>query len=266
MLLSELIQKIKSKKQLQNLDDFIIKQKIISYLKKNSLHLQNLNKKQLINLQKTIRKQLHEQYGVFQLDLKKRYFYFNQLKKAPNSLDLHNKILSTHKSTYERLEIYPILYKKLFKLTKKPKSILDISAGLNPFSYPYMNLKNIEYIATELNEKDCEFIQSYFNLKKIKGKVLQLDLFSAKNFPKADLVFIFKTFHSLEKNSFKLAESILKKINSKYIMVSFPIKTISNKKMNFPFYPGFERLLKRLNLKYKKLLLKNELFFVIKKI
>ncbi len=74
---------------------------------------------------------------------------------------------------------------------------------------------------------------------------------------------LFKIYHILEKNSFKLAESILKKLNSEFIIVSFPIKTISNKKMNFPYYPGFERLLKRLNFKYKKLLLKNELFFII---
>lgn len=263
MLLSELIKKIKSKQTLQNLDDSIIEQKIITYLKKNSLHLQDLNKKQLTNLLKTIRKDLHEQYGVFQLDLKKRKFYFEKLKNNPNSLDFHNKILSTHKSTYERLEIYPVLYKKLFSLTCKPNSILDISSGLNPFSFPYMNLKNVKYISTELTLEDCKFIQSYFNIKKINGKVLQLDLFSFKNFPKADITFLFKTFHSLEKNSFKIAEKILKNLNSKFIIVSFPIKTISDKKMNFPYYPGFERLLKRLNFRYKKLLLKNELFFII---
>ena len=143
MLLSSIIKKIKSKKQLQNLDDSLIKKQVKLYLKKNSLNL-NLNKKQLTSLIKTIRKNLHEIYGVFQLNIKKRYLYFEQLKSNPVSLDLHNKILSTHKSTKERLQIYPILYKKLFSLTMKPKSILDLSAGLNPFSFPYMNLKNIK--------------------------------------------------------------------------------------------------------------------------
>ena len=279
MLLSSLIKKIKSKKSLQNLDDSIVREQIQTYLKKNFLSLSKINKKQLTNLLKTIRKNLHETYGVFQLNLKKRNFYFEQLKSNPNSLQLHNKILQTHASTKERLEIYPILYKKLFNLTiKKPNSILDLSAGLNPFSFPYLKLKNVKYIATELTSEDCNFIQQYFNLKKIKGTTLQLNLFKAKSFPKADLTFIFKTFHSLEKSfrkagylvktgleksSFKLTESILKKLNSKFIIISFPIKTISNKKMNFPYYPGFERLLSRLNFKYKKLLLKNELFFII---
>jgi len=262
MLLSDIIKKIKQKKQLQNLDDSIVKEQVKLYLKKNSLTL-NLNKKQFSNLLKTIRKKLHETYGVFQLNLKKRYLYFEQLKQNPTSLELHNKILSTNASTKERLPIYPTLYKKIFQLTIKPKSILDLSSGLNPFSYPYMKLKNIKYIATELTKKDCKFIQDYFKLKKIKGTTIKLDLKKTKSFPKTDITFIFKTFHTLEKNSFKLAEEILKKIKSKYIIVSFPVKTISNKKMNFPYYPGFERLLKRLKLKYKKLLLKNELFFII---
>jgi len=50
------------------------------------------------------------------------------------------RILSLHRSTQERLPYYETFFKTL--LTNiKPKTILDLGCGFNPFAYKLMNLK-----------------------------------------------------------------------------------------------------------------------------
>ena len=60
----------------------------------------------------------------------------------------------------ERISIYKDLYKQIFKITKKPKSILDLGCGLNPLSYPLMNLKNVTYNACDIAINDLNLIKT----------------------------------------------------------------------------------------------------------
>jgi len=269
-----LIKKIKDKKSLALVDNKLIKGKLDLYFIKNPKSkkfietssfksLQNSSKTKLII--KAIRADLHKNYGVFQRKLNKREKLLQKLKNN-YSLNLINEILNTHSSSSERIKIYPHLYKVIFKFTGKPKKILDLASGLNPLSIPYMNLKNINYTATELNQKDCQFLNDFFKIIKIKGKAYSLDLTKVKSIKgKYDICFLFKVLDSIELKGHKLTEHLIKIIPAKYLIVSFPIKTISYKKMNKPRRTWLELLLKRLNLNFIIFEIENEIFYIIEK-
>lgn len=244
-----IINKIKEKKSLDNLDNKFIKGYIDNYFKDSQKIKDILEKhpkleksKEFKNIVKEVRNELNRIYGMFQLNKDLR--------------------LESHTSTKERMKIYPSIYKNIFSITGEPKRILDISCGLNPLSYNYLGCKPY-YIATELTRKDCEILEKYFKKEDIRGEVLQMDLFKEHKFPKADVAFLFKVLGIL--NDKKLAERIIKNLEVKYIIASFSLITVNGRKMNYPLQGWFQRLLKRLNLKYELIKEENEIFYVIKR-
>ncbi len=257
--MEELIAKIKEKPSLHNLSNEFIKKHIDSYL--TSYHPDLTKKAEKTKLIKYVRRKINIAFGMFQTKkINKLPVLLEQLKHNPNSLELHNQILATNKSTLERLPFYSEIYKKILN---KEKSILDIGCGLNPFSYPYMN-KKITYYAYDLYTQP---IQEYFNIKKIKGEAKDIDLGDQKNytFPKTDICFLFKVLDSLEKKVHKKAERLIKSIPAKKIVVSFPLKTLKNKVMTTQERNWLKRMTERLNYSLDHFKTENEIFYIIRK-
>ena len=98
---------------------------------------------------------------------------------------------------------------------------------------------------------------------KIKGKALASDITKKQIKQKADIAFALKIFDLIPN---KAVEKIIKQLKVKYIIASFPTKTISKKRMTYIKRGGFQRMLERLKLQYKKLEYSNELVYVIAKI
>lgn len=273
-MLNQIINDIKNKKELRNLDYEFVKEKLDIYLKKNHLDLdkefKQLKRSSGYKLMlKAIRKDLREIYGAFIVERPSLSALKEALKNKTldQTLPEHNKILLTHTSTKERLAYYNEVYSEIFK-DIKPKSILDLAAGLNPISFPYMNLNDVYYIASELTNEDCKFLREYFSLIKTKNRVIQLDLlkdYKKLKKIKVDLCFLLKTLDSLEKVRRNISKEILDNINSKYIVVSFSIKSLSGKKP-IKERGWFYRILRELNLNYVIFKTGNELFFIIKKV
>jgi len=277
-----LLKIIKAKKTFAGLsDDFVLKELNRFFIRSPNIQnaLVSASEKDFQRLSlfkktvKEVRKALHKSYGAFQRHAKRDFFLkkLSLSKKPLSEIELHKKILYTSLSTRERLGFYSSLYEDLFLITSKPKSILDLGAGLNPCSFPFMNLKKAEYVATEINSEDKDFLQHYFDIiKEIKGKALLLDLTDIENLkklPRTDICFIFKLLESLEpakKKKYYLAESLIKGIKSKWIIASFATKTLGKRKMRFPQRKWFELMMQRLNLLFEKLEYENEIFYVIK--
>jgi len=278
--LNELILAVKAKKELRNLDDEFVKEKINEFFEKNkkvktkyeeSKSFKEFSRSQEYNaLLKTIRSELREIYGVFILDKKdERINLLLKLEKKP-LLDNYNKMLSLHKSTKERLPYYPEIYEKIWPITGEPKTILDIACGLNPFSYPYLKIKP-KYIATELASDDCLFLEEYFKRLKIDGVSLAFDLLGKNALAmlkslKADVCFLFKTLDSLETIERDISEKIIKAINCKWLVISFPTVSLGGKKsIKQERRIWLERILEKMKLKYEKFAVSNEVFYVVEK-
>ncbi len=276
--IAQLVESVKQKPELSNVDSAFIADQIQNYIPKHKKILTKLESstsfakfqlsKEYKQVLKAIRANVRKSYALFQLDPKQRTKLFTQLKKNPKSLTSHKQLLETHRSSKERLAIYPKLYKDLFQITGEPESILDLGCGLNPLSFPWMNLKDTKYITVELNKEDLKLIKDYFNLKKINGLTLPLNLIKEYHKLKefnVDVCFMFKLLDSLEITQKNISEKLIQSINSKYIVASFSTKSVGGKQMRSSRRKWFEFLAKKLDFEYRTLKYENEIFYVLSK-
>ena len=129
---NKIVGKVKTK-DLQNLDTKIIKDTLDKILKKepklkNIVFGNELAEKsgKFKTIVKLIKQELHRCYGSFQDNINKRENLLKKLKQNPKDDKIVKKILLTHKSTKERIDIYDKIYEEVFSITKTPKTILDI--------------------------------------------------------------------------------------------------------------------------------------------
>ncbi len=268
-MIDKLLSQIKSNKKYSSLADSIVRKEIQNYLKSNPNA--PINNRQTI---KEIRARLHKLYSSFQTKKKnKSDKYLGELQTLLDKQgtvsqvnEITHKLLSFTISTKERLKDYPSIYFNIFQITKKPKIIIDLGAGFNPFSYPLMKMQKLTYYAYDINKKDIESLNKYFKIMKtqrLTGKAEILDiteLKKLKQLPNSDIIFMFKLLDLLTP---KVSEEIIKSLINKtrFIITSFPTKTITRKPMKFPKRKGFELMLKRNNLNFKKFETENEVFY-----
>ncbi|MBN2141982.1 hypothetical protein JW711_01510 [Candidatus Woesearchaeota archaeon] len=276
-----LVQDILSKRELSTLEPEFALPKVKRFLEQNrkirlkfedSDYPKFRKSKEFKAIVKDVRAELRKVYGVFVLEsAKKREKLLENLKDDP-SLENHDKILETHQSSKERIPIYSVVYKKIFSITSEPKFIVDLACGLNPVSYPYLQCTP-RYVASDVSEKDMEFLNRFFSQARIDGKAIGLDLM--KDHAKveelckgADVVFLFKALDSLEaikrNSSEKLMDSIIES-DTKYIVVSFATKSIGGKKdIRKEKRAWFEKMMKRKGFSDEVIDLSGETFYVLK--
>ncbi|HLD05470.1 MAG TPA: hypothetical protein VJG90_07150 [Candidatus Nanoarchaeia archaeon] len=217
---------------------------------------------------KEVRSRLREVYGVF-WEHSKQDKLLQALLQNPTP-EAHNKVLALHTSTKERLPFYEEVYKKIFAITGKPKKILDLACGLNPFSYPYLGCSP-EYLASELCESDAAFLQAFFDGLNIQGQAFAFDLLQfnkteCTDFIKSDVCFLFKALDSLEAIDWGFSETLLPNLPATWLVVSFSTRSLGGKKeIKKEKRKWFERILEKNHWTYKTFEVANECFYVIKK-
>ncbi|MFH1358918.1 MAG: hypothetical protein ABIH37_03465 [archaeon] len=277
--IKDFVKKIKQNKKYNSISDDIVEKEINNYIRKFNADLYD-DKFAL----KKIRKELHRLYSSYQTKGKrKRDDYLKELElilhkqgQTSQLLEVTKKILSTTLSCNERFENYPTLYNEIFKITKKPKTILDLGAGLNPVSYSFMNLTKLKYYSYDIDLEDIKFLNKFFKIMKPKGlngKASELDirdLNKVSKLPSSDVIFMFKVYDLIipkNKKKKKIGEELIKLLleKSKYLVVSFATKTLTRKSMKLPRRIGFEMMLDRNQIKHKLIETNNEIFYVISK-
>jgi len=271
-----LIQEVKKKKELNNFSE----QKILDFLEyilkrdkhalllfSQNMKLDKINKNKVFNsVVKKIREDARRIYGVY---ITKDYDKKEELLKDFNIEEL----LKIHVSTKERIKDYEYMYKEIIKRTINPKSILDLGCGLNPISKKYISDNKIKYIASDLNEEDVLFINDFIK-KGIEKKcfdktsfAFRCDLTKETEIEKitqdTDWCLLLKVLDPVEEINENITYKIINKINSKWIICSFPTLTVSRKKMKNPKRNWFEKVLDRSNLEFNSFELENELFYII---
>ena len=246
------------------------------YLIKNTKAVPYLTKpksKEYKLIVKEIRSILRRVYGLFRSgeETKKRKELVDSLNSVSSQKTIITQILETHSSTKERLTIYDKLYTKIFTITKKPKTIIDLGSGINPFSVPLMKLKELKYYAYDISQEEMDSLNTFFTFlhtknSQFKGKAEMLDLLHFSTLPKADICFLFKMTDVLDKGKgHTTTEEIVKRIPSKFVVISFATRTMSGKKMTAPRRKWMEWMCTRLQYKYTIIEFPNEIFYVIEK-
>ncbi|MEK6887210.1 MAG: hypothetical protein AABW88_05250, partial [Nanoarchaeota archaeon] len=172
MELKEIIKRIKTKK-FKNLDEKIIIEKVNKFLKKNpKIKINEVTERSsdFKRIIKYVKQEMHRSYGAFQNDVSKREKLLNLFSKEPNNEEIKNKILMTHSSTRERIEMYNKLKEDLSEFIEG-KKILDLGAGLNPLEFDDNMITAIEF-----NQNDVDFLNEYFKIQKKKCRAELIDL------------------------------------------------------------------------------------------
>lgn len=266
----QLLEQVKAHKKYKNLDNNLVIEEIKQYLKSNP--------KATINKQtiKDIRAKLHRLYSSYQTKKKKKAedildeLTIN-LNNSGKLKEITNQLLSLTLSTKERLNDYQILYKQIFKITGKPKTIIDLGAGLNLLSYPLMNLSSLKYLSYDINNEDIKLLNKYFKIMKprgLNGKASILDVRNINDIarlPNSDVVFMFKLIDLIDTKKKKISEELIKTLIKKtqFIVASFATQTLTRKSMKLPQRRGFELMLERIGLSFKTIKTSNEIFYVV---
>lgn len=266
-----IIEKILEKSELKNLPEEIVKEKLEKYFDKKSkekyekLGEKFLRSKEFKVLKSKVRSELREVYGVFfEQQNKNREKYLKNLIKEP-SIDNHIKVLELHKSSKERLPFYEEIYEKIFSVIGKPETIMDLACGYNPISYPFMKI-NCSIKAIDISKEDMKFLEEYFKAQNIKGEGIALDLTkdsALENISKmeAEACFLFKALDSIETRKRNFSKSLIDKINCKWLVISFPTKSLGGKK---EIKTSKRRWIEKNYEITKSFEVENEIFYIIK--
>ena len=231
MKYSTLIQDLKKKKELQDLDNSFIEARIKGYLKEKEVP-SNKKSKEYKKIFKDLRRLLRKSYGMFKVIEEKR-----------------------------DLNFYKLVFNKL-----KPKKMLDLGCGLEPLYYT--RLIKAEFYAADISNDIINTLNEHFKINKIKGKAFIFNLVDEdlNNLPEVDLCFMLKLLESLELIKKNISKELLSKINSKYFVVSFSKIALGKKvKIRKAGRAWFRRILKELNYNYEILDYENEIVFLIEK-
>lgn len=207
---------------------------------------------------KSVKNRLHQLHGIYKNDKS------DQVSSKLLEEEMYDKILMLHTSTKERLNDYSKFYKDIFEVTGKPKTILDLACGYNPFSLSYLNIKDIEYYAYDINEETNELLNKYFKKENIKGYAKVLDLSSNIPNEKVDLTLILKFLPLLKKEE---QLNLLDNLNTKYIVISFPTKSVSGKNVGMKqnYTNNFKELIINKYNILKEIEYDNEIVFIIER-
>lgn len=283
-ILAGLISRVKEKRELVHLDDAVCREYIVKYLMMHGKVLAKLSEardfsaiqrsREMSNLIKSVRENVRLIYGVYQTeDADKIRHYLDKLEKdlknkpIESTKEDHDRLLRLNLSTAERLPFYEQFFSDIFAITDRPKRVLDLACGLNPMAWPYHQFRDMQYTAAELNEPDVRHLQRYFDITEshtgIDGKAITLDLTqNPVDTVEVDVCFLLKVLDLLDP---KRVELIVTSLHCRWIVASFPTKTITEQEMRFKRRAGFQKMLRRLGMTYQTLTYENELVYIIKK-
>ncbi len=218
------------------------------------------------------RKLLHQMWAAYWKTIPD---YSKTLQTLTTTLDekfdvkeILRSVLALQTSTRERLSDLDNFYKQIFAVTGIPNSILDIACGLNPLTLPWMpNAKAIKYLAIDIDEIEVQFLNRVLNtLDYTNADVFSGDVLIDEYDP-VDVVFMLKLLPPLEHQEKGISEKLIQKTKAKYLIVSFPVESLSgkNKGMADYYQNWFEQILNKLQYKYQIIQFSTELVFVIQK-
>ncbi len=222
---------------------------------------------------KAAKRKLHQVYGA----------YFKQMNMAtiealvdglpPRSedgrlRDTCRQLLRCHSSTRERLPVMEKVFCDLFQKTGRPKAIVDLACGLNPFAWPWMNLEpDTRYHAMDIDCRMIGHINTFFSHLGMPQSAVCHDILTSVPSVKSDVVFLFKALPVIEQQERGRSLKLLKDLQTHTIVVSFPTKSLGSREKGMQQHYGdfMNRLIEELDTSVRIMDVPNEVFYIIDK-
>jgi len=191
------------------------------------------------NNSKAVKTKLHQVYGAYTQEngYKKATKILDELikeERIPGHVhsDIHEvskMLLGLHTSTKERLPFYDEFYGFILENTGPIKSVLDIGCGYNPFSVPLIQIKLEAYFAVDIDVRVANLINHFFVILGLPPYAKCADL--AVEIPKesADIALVCKLLPVLEAQSSGSGFSLLRQLNTKYLLITYPLKSLGGR-------------------------------------
>lgn len=176
-------------------------------------------------------------------------------------------ILYTHLSTRERQPLLDTFYPRIFEVTGKPTSLMDIACGLNPLAFPWMGMEvPIDFWAYDIHEPRIAFLNHYFKLQGLPQLALLQDV--ALQFPqeRADVALFLKEMPRFERNYHGQGRPLLEAINARWLVLSYPtISTHGGRNLTNRYREFMAQLLDSKPWPVTELMFEGEMVFCIDK-
>lgn len=227
---------------------------------------------------KYVREKARKPYAIFQIPsmvaLRKELLSSVKLTDYAKVVEL----LNSHLSTKERVVSYEMFFDLVFTKCGKPSSVLDLACGLNPVAFYYYNseMKNINYVCSELSDLDVQQLNYFFKNNKLSAHAMAFDLVReiselefasvANKGKQFDICFLLKALDTLEHQKLYVTYDIIKRINAKWIVASFPNQSMRGARMQRSSQiHWFEKMCPRLGLTFERIDCGAEVIYFCKK-
>lgn len=139
-------------------------------------------------------------------------------------------LLDMHASTCERLPVLEGFYPRLWQVTGKPETLMDLACGLNPFAFPWMELPlTTRYLAYDLHGPRVGLINHYFQLQGLAPLAEQADILTHPPQIGVDVALFFKEAHRFEQRQRGCNRAFWQAIPARWLLVSLPTRSLSGK-------------------------------------
>ena len=181
--------------------------------------------------EKAVREALHGITGAFMTPEEARQITYDMhaWHCEPTDLGLE-RMLSRHASTRERLPLTNMdaLYERIFQVTDRPRSVLDLACGINPL---YLGARGIETLGVDISGQAVAAINCFHETYRMPVAAVCADLLCPGAIParRFDVALLFKLLPLLERQRPGAATEVMGAVNADYLVVSFPTRTLGGR-------------------------------------
>jgi 16S rRNA (guanine(1405)-N(7))-methyltransferase len=233
-----------------------------------------LKGRKLKETQKSVLSKLH-QVGTAYFAQKQSYAEWTEaLALLPGDInseeveDFCVDVMRTHFSTSERLPILDDFYQTILNRIQPIPSILDLACGLNPLALPWMPVEaDVRYIGCDIFRDMVAFLKTFGKRFNLDTEFYSCNLLDAHFSEQVKVAFLLKTIPCLEQLEKGFPESLLRAIPAEYILISYPISSLSGKAkgMQENYTNQFNQLMTTGDWTYERFAFSSELAFLVKK-
>ena len=183
------------------------------------------------DVDKAVREALHGISGAFMTPQEARQLAYDMqawhVDRTDSGLE---KMLLRHASTRERLPISDMdaLYSRIFAITGRPRSVLDLACGINPL---YLAARGIESVGVDISGAAVYAVNCFHESYHMPASARCADLLCPGAIPgeRFDLALLFKLLPLLERQESGSAARVMHAVNARHIIVSFPTRTLGGR-------------------------------------
>jgi len=156
------------------------------------------------------------------------------------------RLLAAHPSTRDRVPALADWYSRLGSLVGSASSILDLACGLHPLESPWMPLAPAtRFVALDVDRRLVTLVDAWLTAVGIEHESRLADV--AVDLPEGrfDIAYALKLLPTLERQGDGLAAALLRRVDARWIIVSYPTASLSGRDRGMArnYRDQFERLI-----------------------